>query len=156
MPPLPENDRVWTVRAHAVGPDEVRAYSGRHVFSVGAQAALQPSDLHPSAVEYLLGALAGDLLRGFRLEAARRSVVVRATELSLAGRLNNVLVHLGVRGEDGHAGLESVTGTLYASMDGDAPTRDAAWQETLTRSPLFQTLSRCATVSIELRVSDEI
>jgi hypothetical protein len=151
MPPLPEDDRTWTVRARAAGTRETRAYCGRHAFSVGAQAALDDSDPYPSAVEYLLSALAGDLLQGFQAEAARRSLALHAAEISLGGRLNNVLVHLGVVGEEGHPGLESISGTLYVSADAGPPAVEAAWQAALARSPLFHTLARCASVHIELR-----
>jgi hypothetical protein len=153
MPPLPEDDRTWTVRARAAGPREARAYCGRHAFSVGAQVALGDSDPHPSAVEYLLGALAGDLIQGFHAEAVRRSLALHDAELSLGGRLNNVLVHLGVVGEEGHPGLESVNGTLYVSADAEPPAVQDAWNATLARSPVFQTLTRCASVHIELRAT---
>ena len=73
-------------------------------------------------------------------------------ELSLAGRLDNVLVHLGVAGEHGHAGLKSITGTIYVSSDADEATIEALWKATLARSPLFATLSRSADVSISLRI----
>jgi hypothetical protein len=114
---------------------------------------LGDADPHPSAVEYLLGSLAGDLIQGFQAEAVRRSLALHDAELSLGGRLNNVLVHLGVVGEEGHPGLESVSGTLYVSADAEPPAVEDAWHATLARSPVFQTLTRCAAVRIELRAS---
>ena len=100
----------------------------------------------------MLGALGGDLVRGFEVQAARKRVAVDALELRLSGRLNNPLTHLGVVGETGHPGLESIEGTLYVSADADAGVLEEMWQETLTRSPLFNTLRRCSAVAIELRV----
>jgi hypothetical protein len=144
-------DYVWAVRARRVSQGESRVYVRNHALAVGAQASLQDSDDHPSAIEYLLGALAGDLLRGFEIQAARRQVAVHAAEVNLRGRLNNVLVHLGVIGETGHPGLESIAGTFYASTETEGPTLDEIWHATLARSPLYHTLSRCAAVSILLQ-----
>jgi len=145
-------DHTWTVRVERVGEKQAKAYTRNHAFVVGEQAGFEESDPHPSAVEYLLGALGGDLLRGLEAQAARRRVAVDGLELRLTGRLNNPLTHLGVIGEAGHPGLESVEGTLYVSGDADAEVLEEMWQETLARSPLFHTLRRGAEVKIELRV----
>lgn len=136
-----------------MSPAEARVYARNHAFPVGAQASLREQDDHPSAVEYLLGALAGDLLRGFEVQAARRQVAVHAGEMNLQGRLNNVLVHLGVIGETGHPAVESVSGTFYVSADAEGQALDEIWSATLERSPLYQTLTRCATVSIRLQAT---
>ncbi len=146
-------DHAWTVRARRIGPDETRVYARNHAFAVGAQASLRDSDAHPSAIECLLGALAGDLLRGFEVQAARRQVALHAGEINLSGRLDNVLVHLGVIGETGHPGLVSVTGTFYVSADADESALEEIWQATLLRSPLHQTLSRCAAIEIRLQAA---
>lgn len=145
-------DYTWTVRVERVGESEAKAYSRNHAFVIGEQASFRETDPQPSAVEYLLGALGGDLVRGFQVQAARRRVAVDALELMLSGRLNNPLTHLGVVGETGHPGLESIRGALYVSADADAGALEEMWQAALDRSPLFHTLRRCVTVSVELRV----
>ncbi len=145
-------DYTWTVRVERVGEKQAKAYARNHAFVVGEQAGFDASDRHPSAVEYLLGALGGDLIRGFEAQAARRRVDLDGIELRLSGRLNNPLTHLGVIGEAGHPGLESVEGTLYVSADAEEAVLEELWEETLARSPLFHTLRRCGEVVIELRV----
>ncbi len=146
-------DHAWSVRARGIGPGEVRVYARNQVLRVGKQASLRDADAHPSAIEHLLGALAADLVEGFVAEAARRQLTVDATELRLTGSLDNVLVHLGVVGETGHAGLAHVTGTLYVTVDADERVLDALWAATLARSPLYQTLSRAAEVDVRLKVT---
>jgi hypothetical protein len=146
-------DQAWGIRARRVTPEETRIYARNHAFAVGAQASLRDRDDHPSAIEYLLGALAGDLLHGFEVEAARRQIAVDAGEINLQGRLDNVLVHLGVIGESGHPGLASIIGTFYVSADVDEPVLLEIWQATLARSPLFHTLSKCAVVTIRLQAA---
>jgi hypothetical protein len=145
-------DHLFLVRVLRTDTQSVRAYARSQVFDVGSQASLRESDAHPSAVEYLLGALGGDLVDGFAREAGARGVELRAIEVALSGRLENILVHLGVRGEYGHAGFAAIDGTIYVDTDAEPRELDAAWQAALGRSPLFNTLSRCAAVAIDLRV----
>lgn len=153
MPRPPEIDHAFSVRVRRAGPTEARAYARRAAFALGSQASLRPRDAHPSAVELLLGALGGDLVHGLAAEAARRGIALHGVEASLAGRLDNILVHLGVVGEEGSPALATVTGTLYAAADADRAALEPAWRAALERSPLYQTLRRCATIAIELRVT---
>lgn len=146
-------DTTWTVRVHNAGGREAKVYARNHAFAVGRQVSFDQADPHPTAVEYLLGALGGDLVSGFRDQAARHRVTVDEMELSLSGRLNNPLVHLGVVGEAGHPGFESITGTLYVSADADAAAIETLWRTTLERSPLVNTLKRCVTLSLEIQVT---
>lgn len=142
---------TWAARARLPGGDPTTAaaaivHVGRQVFSVGGQAGFDTSGtiLHPSAVEYLLGALAADLLSGFVRAASRRGVALDAIEASVSGRLNNPLVHLGVVGETGHPGLEEARCTLYVSAADDRAESllHEVWEATLAASPLAHTLRR--------------
>lgn len=146
------SDYTWIVRAHSADNQEAKVYARNHAFTVGQQASFKEADPHPSAVEYLLGALGGDLVNGFQAQADRRRVPIDAIELRLSGQLNNPLVHLGVIGEVGHPGFESITGTLYVSTDADESTLQALWQTMLERSPVVNTLQRCVALSLDLRV----
>jgi uncharacterized OsmC-like protein len=146
------SDYTWTVRVQGAGDREAKVYARNHAFTVGQQASFDARDPHPSAVEYLLGALGGDLVSGFRAQAARQRVAVDAVELTLSGRLNNPLTHLGVVGETGHPGFEAITGTLYVSADAEAETLEAVWRAALERSPLFHTLTRCVTLSFTMQM----
>lgn len=144
---------VWTVRVRNAGGREAKVYARNHAFAVGRQVSFDEKDPHPTAVEYLLGALGGDLVSGFRDQAARHRVTVDEMELSLSGRLNNPLAHLGVVGEAGHPGFEAITGTLYLSADADAAILQDVWRTTLERSPLVNTLKRCVTLSLDFQVT---
>jgi hypothetical protein len=145
-------DHLFPVRVQRTADGVARVYTRGQSFDVDSQASLRESDPHPSAVEYALGALGGDLVCGFQREAASRHLKVHAIEVSLAGRLDNVLVHLGVIGESGHAGFASIDGTAYVSTGADERDVEEIWRAALARSPLFNTLSRCATVNICVRV----
>ena len=126
------------------------AYTRNHAFTVSGQASFREADAHPDAVEYLLGALGGDLISGFASQATRRGVEVDAIEASISGRLNNPLVLLGVVGESGHPGFETISCTLYVSADADEKILKEIWQTTLARSPLVNTLDRCVGLTLNL------
>ena len=126
------------------------AYTRNHAFTVSGQASFREADAHPDAVEYLLGALGGDLISGFASQATRRGVEVDAMEASISGRLNNPLVLLGVVGESGHPGFETISCTLYVSADADEEVLKEVWRTTLARSPLVNTLDRCVGLTLNL------
>lgn len=132
---------------------EATVYARNHSFTVGQPVSFKERDPHPSAIEYLLGALGADLANGFAKEAARQGIVIDAMEMAISGRVENVLVHLGVIGETGEPLVSEVTGTLYVSTDGDENALQAAWQATLQRSPIANTLKHAATIAIELRLA---
>jgi OsmC-like protein len=134
-----------------VGEGWATAYTRNHAFTVGGQAGFRETDAHPDAVEYLLGALGGDLISGFASHATRSGVEVDAMEASIFGRLNNPLTLLGVVGESGHPGFETISCTLYVSADADERLLEDIWQTTLARSPLVNTLDRCVGLTLNLR-----
>ncbi len=142
---------VWTARVRGDGDNRATVYARKHFFIVCRQASFAESDPHPSAVEYLLGALGGDLINGFAAGAARRGIGIYALEASVSGRLNNPLMLLGVVGETGHPGFEAIDATLYVSADADDEDLEAVWHETMARSPLVNTLRRCVTLSLEMK-----
>jgi uncharacterized OsmC-like protein len=142
----------WQVRGRWAD-QATRVYVRNHGFTVGVQASLRDADPHPSALEYLLGALAGDLLRGVALAAARRRIEIHDMEASLSGQLDNPLVHLGVIGESGHAGLAVIEGTIWLSAELDDAMLAEVWREASSRSPCHQTLARSVALDIRLRVT---
>ncbi len=147
---MDDTDYAWTSRVRWLGEDRATAYTRNHAFTVGGQASFREADAYPDAVEYLLGALGGDLISGFASHATRRGVEVDAMEASISGRLNNPLVFLGVVGESGHPGFETISCTLYVSADADEQTMKEIWQTTLARSPLVNTLDRCVDLTLNL------
>jgi len=147
---MPEH--LFPVRVQRTTSRVARAYARAQSFDVGSQTGLRDSEAQPSAVEYVLGALGGDLVCGLERAAEGLGIPLHAIEISLNGRLDNILTHLGVVGEQGHPGFRAIDGTVYVSTDSDQPTIESVWQRTLARSPLYNTLTRCADVTIRLAV----
>ncbi len=89
---------------------------------------------------------------GLERAAEGQGIPLHAIEITLNARLDNVLTHLGVVGEQGHPGFAAIEGTAYVGSDAEEEAIQRAWQRTLDRSPLYHTLSRCASVTIALKV----
>jgi len=147
------SDHVWSLRVEGTENREAKVYSGKHAFSIGRPASFADDDDQPSAVEYLLGALGGDIVTGFRLQAGKQGVQVDGLELIVSGRLGNPLVSLGVIGAEGKPGFESISATLYVSAEADGPTLQRVWRSTLAISPIVTTLEGCVALALDLRVT---
>ena len=135
----------WRLRARAAGPLHTKVAT----ISVGQPASFEERNDHPSAVEYLLTALAGDLSAGFSTACAKQGLEVDDIELAVRGRLNNVLSHLGI--EEGDPSFAAIEIKCFASTFDDTEAVRAVWKETLLRSPLATTLGKA--IPIEYRLS---
>lgn len=138
-------DFEWRARVRASGQLESTVYCRNFSFRVGQTASFEAKDRHPSAVEYLLGALAADVGSALATNCARAGLEVDDIELSVKGRLDNVLAHLGLEEGDPSFALIELTG-FVSSFEDEARVR-AVWDETLGRSPLVATLKK----AVELR-----
>jgi uncharacterized OsmC-like protein len=147
---MPEH--LFPVRVQRTAERIARAYGRGQSFDIGSQASLRELEAHPSAVEYVLGALGGDLVCGLERAAEGQGIQLHAIEIALNARLDNILTHLGVVGEQGHPGFAAIEGTAYVGSDAEDDPIQRAWQRTLDRSPLYHTLTRCAAVTISLKV----
>ena len=138
----------WRLRARVTGHLKSTIYARNFAFDVGQAASFEEKDAHPSALEYLFGALAGSLATGFASECARANLEVDDIELSLSGSLDNILVHLGL--EEGNPGVKTIEIKCFASSFDDEEKVRAAWQLTLDRSPLVATLVRAVDLQAKL------
>jgi len=138
----------WRLRARVTGHLKSTIYTRNFAFEVGQAASFEEKDAHPSALEYLFGALAGSLATGFASECARANLEVDDIELSLSGSLDNILAHLGL--EEGNPGVKTIEIKCFASSFDDEEKVRAAWQLTLDRSPLVATLGRAVDLQAKL------
>jgi uncharacterized OsmC-like protein/TusA-related sulfurtransferase len=141
---------TWSARVRWTEGMQAKAFMRNHAFNVGQPASFDTQDAAPSAVEYLLAAIGACLAVGFQWRASRLGVAVRNLEVSLQAQADNILVFLGLE-EQGHPGMKTIEGRLYVDADGDDEVLQALWQETLTRSPVTQSLIRQVPVQVEFR-----
>ncbi|HUF63083.1 MAG TPA: OsmC family protein [Verrucomicrobiales bacterium] len=141
-------DYAWRLRARLTAPLETTVYCRNFSFQAGQPASFEEKDRRPSALEYLLGALAADLTCGFSAAAAQAGLEIDELEISVSAKLHNILAHLGL--EHGDPSLASVELTCFASSVSDAKAVRTAWEITLQRSPLYTTLSKVTEINARL------
>jgi uncharacterized OsmC-like protein/TusA-related sulfurtransferase len=141
---------TWSARVRWTEGMQAKAFIRNHALTVGQPASFDTQDVAPSAVEYLLAALGGCLAVGFQWRASRRGIEVRNLEVSLQAQADNILVFLGLQ-EEGHPGMRKIEGRVYVDADGDDDALAELWRETLTRSPVTQSLIREVPVQLDFR-----
>jgi TusA-related sulfurtransferase/uncharacterized OsmC-like protein len=144
------NEYEWRARARSTGYLRSTIYTRNFSFDVGQPASFEERDKYPSAVEYLLGALAGSLTSGFASECARDNLEVDDIEITINGRLKNVLVHLGL--EEGDPSFESMELKCFASTFDEEDKVRHAWERTVARSPVAATLTKAIDLKIKLAI----
>ncbi len=105
---------------------------------------------HPSALDYLLAALATDLLSGLDQESRRAGLPLDEVELRLEGFLENPLVVAAVIGEEGSPRVASIRGSIYVRTVSSEDDVRAAWQRARERAPVLATLAPALAVDIAL------
>jgi uncharacterized OsmC-like protein len=140
----------WRARVRSTGSLKSTVYCRNFSIEVGQPASFEASDKHPSAVEYLLAALGSDLTTGFATECAKSNLSVDDIEMTINGKLNNVLAHLGL--EDGDPSFASIEMKLFVSSFEDQAKVREAWDRTLKRSPLAATLKKAVDLKIKLSI----
>lgn len=138
----------WRTRVRLTGPLHSTVYCRNFAFPVGQPASFEEHDAHPSAVEHVLGALGAALASGLATECARAGIVVDDVELTVRGRLQNVLAHLGL--EDGDPAFAAIDVKCFASTLGDEAAVRRAWEEAVRRSPLAATLAKAVPLDLKL------
>jgi hypothetical protein len=142
----------WDIRAHAEGRSPVSVRVRRHGFVVGAPIHFDEEYDAITALEYAMGALAGDVVDGFRSLARKRRVEVDQVEALLHGELENALMYLGVVGEEGSPAIESLALKCYVSSLAEEADVQSVWAEALLRSPLAQTFLRAGVLTITMQI----
>jgi uncharacterized OsmC-like protein len=140
----------WRARARSTGNLKSTVYCRNFSIEVGQPASFETSDKNPSAVEYLLAALAGDLTTGFATECAKSNLKVDDIEMSVSGTLNNILAHLGL--EDGDPSFATIEMKCFVSSFEDESKVREAWDRTVRRSPLAATLRKAVEIKLKLSI----
>ncbi|WP_342433950.1 OsmC family protein [Neobacillus sp. FSL H8-0543] len=141
----------WSVRARGEKELMAKVHSRNHTFQVGQPADFGAKVDAPSAIDYLLASLASCLTVGYKAQASRRNIEIDNLELSIKGRLENVLYHLELE-EEGGPKVNKITGTFYVSSPDSEKVLEDLWDNTLLRSPIYQTLKQAITIDIKLSI----
>lgn len=144
-------DFRWRARAKATESGATRVFARNHAFDVGQPASFDTADAAPSAVEFLLGAIAGELIAGLRWRASRAGIPCQALELSLSTGASDPGALLGLAGA-GRAGLSEIAGRLYVQCDAGEEVLAPLWRETLERSLIVNSLGPDILLELDFKV----
>ena len=140
-PKAAEPYNEWSARVRWKGGFRSQALVRDHTFLVDEPADLVGKDAAPNAAEYLLGAYGSCLATGFVLNATKRGVTLRDLEVTVDGRIENILTFFGMS-DDGHPGYREITARAYVDADTDDLTLQEIWRETVKSSPVGNSLTR--------------
>jgi uncharacterized OsmC-like protein len=122
-----------------------KTYVRNHVFLVDEPAHLAGEDESPNSMEYVLGAYSSCLATGFVLNASRKGIQIHNLEVAVDSTQNNVFTFLGI-GSEGHPGFDTINAKLFVQADGDEETIREIWDQTVSSSPVHNSLVRVVTV----------
>lgn len=140
----------WRLRIRATGHLKSTVYCRNFSWDSGQPASFEEKDVHPCGVEQLFGALGASLCSGYATECAKSGLEMDDIEITVRGKLNNVLAHLGL--EDGDPSVSSIDVKCFASTMDDAAAAEAAWKRTVALSPVAATLAKGVTLNIKFAV----
>jgi len=140
---------TWTARVRWRSGFKAQALVRNHTFVIDEPADLVGKDEAPNAAEYLLGAYGACLTTGFVLNATKRGVRLRNLEITLDGRIDNILTFLGLS-DQGHSGYREIVAHAYVDADVDDEALRAIWRETVASSPVGNSLTRSVAIREEL------
>ncbi len=143
-------DYEWRTRVRHTGHLRSTVYCRNFKFDIGQPASFEEKDAHPSSVEVLLGAVGGSLAVGFATECTRAGLDVDDIELTVRGRLHDVLAHMGL--EQGDPSFSTIDIKCFASTFDDQAAVRRAWILAVERSPLVATLHKAVEMSLELAI----
>jgi uncharacterized OsmC-like protein len=138
----------WTLRVTASRPHGSIVHARKHSFAVGAPLSFDAEYGAVSALEYLLGALAADLVGGIQTVARRRRVEIDEIEVVVHGTLHDPMVYLRAVDARGDAGLRAIEARAYISSLDDEERVRGLWAEVLETAPVANTLRKA--VALEL------
>jgi len=138
------------VRAHRGATPALKLHIRNVTLTGLGRASWDAAAEHPSALDFLLAALATDLLSGLDQESRRAGLALDEVELRAEAFLENPLVVAAVIGEEGSPRVASIRGSLYVrSLSAEDEIR-AAWQRACQRAPVLTTLAPTLAIDIVL------
>lgn len=138
----------WRLRSTHTGNQEATVYARNFSWKLGQPASFEEKDALPSALEAALGALLGDLINGFASRCLQRGYMVDELEGHLRATLHQVLAHLGLG--KGDPSVKQIFLSAFITSPNSGDDLRAAWEETLQRSPLYQTLIKACQIETRL------
>jgi uncharacterized OsmC-like protein len=132
---------------------KLKALVRNHTFVIDEPSHLSGEDTAPNAMDYVLGALGACYATGFLLNATLQGLDIYNLEVTVDAEQDNVFTFLGLaEPDDGHSGFSRIRAKLFVQSAADPETLEAVWRQTLTTSPVGNSLLRAVRIEPELAV----
>jgi len=141
-----------TLRVTTADAEVARVTSRRHQFDIGRPLELDEASPRISAMEYALGAIAGEVVNGLRVFASRHRVEVDGVEAVVTAELEHGLTYLEVVGEAGQPRIARVRLKVFVAT-ADEPGVRRLWSVLMERLPLFCTMRAAFPIDLELAIT---
>lgn len=141
-----------TLRVTASTPEVAHVSVRRHQFAVGRPIELDEASPRIAAVEYALGAMAGEVVNGLRVFASRRRLDIDHIEAVITGELEREAAYLEVVGESGQPRIARVHLKVFVTSP-DEPGVRRVWAEVCDRLPLVCTMRSAFPIGLELMMT---
>jgi hypothetical protein len=141
-----------TVRVTTADPDVARISIRRHQFVIGRPIELDESSPRISAMEYAVGAIAGEVVNGLRVFASRHRIELDRVEAVATGELQHGLTYLEVVGEAGQPRIARIRLKVFVATPDETGVR-RLWTVLLDRLPLFCTMRSAFPIDLELMIT---
>ncbi|OIJ14546.1 osmotically inducible protein OsmC [Anaerobacillus arseniciselenatis] len=141
----------WSIRVREDEGLSAKAFSRNHTLTSGQPADFSPKVEAPSAIDYLLTSLGSCLVVGFKAHASRRNIEIDEMELTLKGKLENILYHMEIE-DEGSPKIEEISGVFYVTSPSEEKELYDVWNVTVARSPIFRTLQTSVSMNIKFQV----
>lgn len=143
---------ICTLRVTATDPDMTRVAVRRQQFSVGRPVEFDGDSERIAALEYALGAVAGEVVGGLRMFASRRRLPIDQVEAVITGVVEHELALLEVVGEDGEPTIAGIHLKVFITTR-DEPGVRRLWTDLMDRLPLLCTMKRAVPIHVELQMT---
>ena len=140
------------LRVTTTDPVAARVSVRQQQFLVGRPIELDDSSPRISALEYAIGAVAGEVVNGLREFAWRHRVDLDRVEALATAELRNGLTYLEVVGEAGPPTIAGIRLKVYVATADEAGVR-RLWSDMLGRLPLFCTMRSAFPIDLELMLT---
>ena len=141
-----------TLRVTTSGSDEAHVSIRRRQFAIGRPIELDEASPRISALEYALGALAGEVVNGLREFAWRHRIDIDHTEAVVTGSVEHGLTYLEVVGEEGRPKIARVQIKIFVATADEVGVR-RLWSTLLERLPLVCTMRLAFPIDLELMMT---
>jgi hypothetical protein len=143
------SDVRCTLRVTATDGQSARVAVRNQQFSIGKPLEFDNASAHVSALEYALGAVAGEVVNGLRAFAWRRRVEIDAIEAVVTGELEHGLAYLEVIGEPGPPRIARIHVKVFVASP-DAAAVQRVWADAIACLPLVCTWRAAVRLDLEL------